>query len=300
MSQVHDIFVRAHTLPIDKPRRRRKGKRKNPKRKSKSSKWWRWAVVFDCESRIDAGQQLTFGFYRVLELKDGSYSLHDEGAFYDDGLPCGELQVLSQYCQTTDTEVRAFPPDFPLYSRSEFVTKIFYKYARKGALIVGFNLGFDLTRLARKWPEGEKNEWSLALVEYPNGTENLHYPRVLIDQYKKVAPQKYHTQLRIDRLQRSINEKLAAYEFWPYVNRWGENQWTVMWRARRAGARGEIGEVEVLEILLNLARNLHVSFAFTRGRRRIHSQPGRALSAIARILCARSGSELHHDVLAKG
>ena len=48
-------------------------------------------------------------------------------------------------------------------------------------MIVGFNLPFDLTRLARGWPEGKKNEWSLVLVRYKDGNENPHYPRVLID-----------------------------------------------------------------------------------------------------------------------
>jgi hypothetical protein len=80
-----------------------------------------------------------------------------------------------------DTEVKSFPPRFPLHSRSDFVKRVFYRYARKGALIVGFNLPFDLTRLARRWPEGKKNEWSLVLVRYQDGNENLHFPRILID-----------------------------------------------------------------------------------------------------------------------
>jgi hypothetical protein len=53
--------------------------------------------------------------------------------------------------------------------------------ARRGALIVGFNICFDLTRLASKWSEGKKNEWSLTLVQYPDGNENLNYPRILIE-----------------------------------------------------------------------------------------------------------------------
>ena len=30
--------------------------------------WPEYAVVFDCETRIDTSQDLTFGFYRVLRL----------------------------------------------------------------------------------------------------------------------------------------------------------------------------------------------------------------------------------------
>ena len=35
--------------------------------------------------------------------------------------------------------------------------------------------------------------------------------------FKKIAPQKYHLQLRIDGLLRSINKKLARYRCWPYA-----------------------------------------------------------------------------------
>ena len=61
------------------------------------------------------------------------------------------------------------------------VSKVFYRYARKGALIVGFNICYDLARLATKWPPGDENEWSLVLSEYPDGNEKLTHPRVLIE-----------------------------------------------------------------------------------------------------------------------
>lgn len=53
--------------------------------------------------------------------------------------------------------------------------------ARNGALIVGFNLCFDLARLACKWPEGDKEEWSLVLSEHPSGDEKVCHPRVLVE-----------------------------------------------------------------------------------------------------------------------
>ena len=127
------------------------------------------------------GQGLTFGFYRVLRLEGHTYQLEEEGAFFDDDLSARERGILEKYVTTADTEVKLFPPRFPLYPRLQFVKQVLYRYARAGALIVGFNLPFDLTRLARRWPEGKKNEWSLVLVQYKDGNENLHYPRVLID-----------------------------------------------------------------------------------------------------------------------
>jgi hypothetical protein len=182
MTETHDIFLRAHTVVLAPPKRgKRKPRRARHKSKSSSKRWPDYAVVFDCESRIDSGQALTFGFFRVLRLEGDTYLLEEEGAFFDDNLPAKECEIMERYIRAADTEVKSFPPHFPLYPRSQFVKKVFYKYARKGALIVGFNICFDLARLARKWPEGKKNEWSLVLVEYPDGNENINFPRILIE-----------------------------------------------------------------------------------------------------------------------
>src|SRR5579863_3879292 len=166
MSEKQDIFLRAHTVVVDS-KKAKKSKRKrrggDPRRSPK--KWPEYAVVFDCETRIDTRQSLTFGFYRVLRLDSDTYQLEEEGAFFDDDLSARERNVLERYVDTAETEVKSFPPRFPLHPRSRFVKQVFYRYARKGVLIVGFNLPFDLTRLARRWPKGKKNEWSLVLVQ---------------------------------------------------------------------------------------------------------------------------------------
>jgi len=180
MSEKHDIFLRAHTVVVN-PKKAKKGKRRGQDPRRNLTEWPEYAVVFDCETRIDTGQGLTFGFYRVLRLNGDTYRLEEEGAFYDDNLPAHERTVLERFVRTADTEIRSFPPLFPLHARSKFVKQIFYRHARKGALIVGFNLPFDLTRLARSWSVGKKNEWSLVLVQYTDGNENMHFPRVLIE-----------------------------------------------------------------------------------------------------------------------
>lgn len=177
MTEKRDIYFRAHTVVIGKPKSTTKG----TVRRTKGKKWPKYVLVFDSESRTDTGQALTFGFYRILKLRGSIYELVEEGALFDDHLPAHEREILESYLSTADTEVKSFPPQFPLYPRSEFTKKVFYKFARKGALIVGFNLCFDLARLARKWPEGDRDEWSLILSEYPNGKENLHHSRVLIE-----------------------------------------------------------------------------------------------------------------------
>src|SRR6266576_1854775 len=168
MAETQDIFLRAHTVVIG-PKKAKKGKRRGCSPRRSLRRWPEYALVFDCETRIDTGQGLTFGFCRVLRLEGSIYQLEEEGAFFDDDLAARERGILENYATTADTEVKSFPSRFPLHSRSQFVKQVFYGYARKGALIVGFNLPFDLTRLARRWQEGKKNEWSLVLVQYKDG-----------------------------------------------------------------------------------------------------------------------------------
>lgn len=178
MSEKHDIYFRAHTVVIEKSKEPESDK---PRPSKKTPKWPQYALAFDCETRTDTGQNLTFGFYRILRLDGGMYKLIVEGTFYDDELPADELKVLQSYTANETPDVVCFPPEFPLMSRSNFVKTVFYKLAKEGVLIVGFHLCFDLARLARRWPEGDRNEWSLVLSQYPDGNENRHDPRVLIE-----------------------------------------------------------------------------------------------------------------------
>jgi hypothetical protein len=172
-----DIFVRAHTVVLGEAKKRKRTDRAPPEIR----RWPDFAVVFGCEARRDLGQAPTFGFYRVLRLNNDSYELEEEGAFFDENLRPEELKTLATYFQREVAETTSFPPRFPLRSRSEFVKDVFYRYARKGALIVGFDICFDLARLAREWSRGDKSEWSLVLSVYPDGNENLNHPRVLIN-----------------------------------------------------------------------------------------------------------------------
>ncbi len=177
-SEKHDIFLRAHTEVIDKPKDASDEHR--PRATKNHTKWAEYALAFDVETRTDTRQELTFGFCRIMHLNGDAYELVEEVAFYDDDLPADERSILESYVSIADTGA-SFPPRFPLYSKTEFIKEVFYKYAHRGALIVGFNLPFDIARCACKWPEGEKKEWSLILKEDPDGSEDKIYPRVLID-----------------------------------------------------------------------------------------------------------------------
>ena len=45
---------------------------------------------------------------------------------------------------------------------------------------MGFNLGYDLTRIAVDWKEGNKGEWSIIMEKYKDGNGNINYPHILI------------------------------------------------------------------------------------------------------------------------
>ena len=159
---------------------KKRSRRKTITVPSKLPKWPDYAIVFGCESRTGITQELTFGFYRVLKLNGDSYVLEEEGGFFDDDLPVEERGLFGAYFRVAVSDKTSFPPNFPRLTRSDFITRVFYKYARQGALLVGFDLCYVLGRLARRWTPGEQDEWSLVLSVYPDGNENAHDPRVLI------------------------------------------------------------------------------------------------------------------------
>jgi hypothetical protein len=176
MSQTHDIFLRALAVVLDK-----KKKRKKRAHAGNDPNWSEHALVFDTETRITADQSLTFGVYRLCTLVDDSYAVTEEGIFYADDLPAKDREVLEAYMRTAIPDVASFPPRFPLYSRSQFMKRVFRPaLKRDGALVCGLNLPFDLARLAVNWSRGEDNEWSFIMQQYPDGKENNNYPRILI------------------------------------------------------------------------------------------------------------------------
>jgi hypothetical protein len=81
-----------------------------------------------------------------------------------------------------------------LMTRTAFISRVFWKSVRKGELIVGFNLPFDLSRLATLSSKGKKGEWSLALSALWKNPKtggvvpNPKRPRIVVDaQNSKMA-----------------------------------------------------------------------------------------------------------------
>ena len=103
--------------------------------RTKRSKNHEWVLVFDTETTKDERQSFRFGGFQLLQ----NGKIREQGLFYDRVTP-SELEVLTIEARKHGCTLR------DLYN---FVHKIFFPAAYKaGALVVGFNLAFDLSRLA--------------------------------------------------------------------------------------------------------------------------------------------------------
>ena len=155
-----DIYVRAYAEKVEKGPRSKKRHIDEPKSPH-------YALVFDCESRITADLTLTFGFWRFCELRGDSYVCMEEGIFYnDDELSAQELNLLCRYAKRTKPDTTADGCDhLRLYSRSKFVEETLGMAIQVGTLVVCFNAGFDLSRLAVDWETAANGGWSLILSQ---------------------------------------------------------------------------------------------------------------------------------------
>src|SRR5713226_6973548 len=158
-SEVHDIFVRAHTVVSGS----KQVQRPSP------AKWPDDVLVFDTETTLDTAQKLNFGVYRRCKLGPAGYHCVEEGLFYADDLDTAQRKVLERFVDDPKNfprlDVKMFPPPMRLnlYSRSDFVERVFWRALRKGAMVVGFNLPFDISRLAVKTCAADDGGWSLVL-----------------------------------------------------------------------------------------------------------------------------------------
>jgi hypothetical protein len=179
MSKSQDIYLRAHTV--------RAGEADPHTPTTPDIKWTDYALVVDCESRITADQTLTFGFWRFCELRGNEYVCTEEGIFHGDhGLSTREFDVLRKYAKATNPETPADGCNrLRLYSRAKFVEEVLGMAIQAKALIVGFNLPFDLSRLALDWETADNGGHSLILSQWHNAKTgklgpNKYFPRIVV------------------------------------------------------------------------------------------------------------------------
>ncbi len=123
-------------------------------------------LIFDTETTIDRYQNLKFGFFKIY-LKG---SLQHEGLFYDPLTVDGnELKILQTYVKNHKS--------LPLYSVDEFVNEVFYpEIFWMRTLCVGFNLAFDISRLASKSVNARKNNRQGFTFYLSNTSKNVSNP----------------------------------------------------------------------------------------------------------------------------
>jgi hypothetical protein len=173
----------AHRVWAEPVERRKKGRGRRGKRLEPA-----YVLAFDTETTADHLQSLTFGSWRYYRIDDEDMRCVDEGIFHADDLgetyPEG-LAVLEEYVVThrADTERDR---SLRLLSRSEFVEKVLFRTIEAGGRVIGFNLPFDLARLAIEVTDARGvnlGGHSLVLAKPKKGTqhkERKHRPRIVI------------------------------------------------------------------------------------------------------------------------
>jgi hypothetical protein len=156
-------------------------------------------LVLDSETTVDETQRLNFGAWRFVRTSwpaDGEPVLAcvEEGLFYADDLPDRYprgYRTLQTYAKQRRPDVDRDQWDaawrLRLVSAREFTKEVLYPVAYRGrSWIVGFNLQFDLSRLATKVSSSVDylaGGFSLTLIDYEkNGVvgENRWRPRLAI------------------------------------------------------------------------------------------------------------------------
>lgn len=129
-------------------------------------------LVFDTETTADRLQNLQFGCFRLYEEN----RLLLEGLILSDTLTEIETSKIKAYANTNK---------IPVASRQEFIEKVFLPEVYElGTLCVGFNLPFDLSRIAQRAGVGRKkhkNSFTFFL------TENPYNPRLRVESINNKA-----------------------------------------------------------------------------------------------------------------
>jgi hypothetical protein len=149
-------------------------------------------LVFDTETTTDSTQALKFGCWRYYRArKGGGWDCVQEGLFYGDALqrtdPAG-MAVLRRYADTTWAATDRDPKRrLQLLTRAQFVEKVLFAAAWQGRTrVVGFNLPFDLSRIAIDCSPGRGvNRGGFSFILAAGNTakgfrENRYRPRVQV------------------------------------------------------------------------------------------------------------------------
>ena len=128
------------------------------------------ALIFDTETATGPSQRLLIGVWRFYQERPGDEPgtfCVEEGIFHADNLPDvdpdGYDRLSAYVAERSDADTAAgYPSRLVLMSATDWLQKRFHRYGyqhrrRPNFNVVGFNLVFDLGRLARHWGAGRKH-----------------------------------------------------------------------------------------------------------------------------------------------
>jgi hypothetical protein len=187
-SNLFELALRAHIVSLRPANRRRKSKN------DAGPKWPRSVLTIDTETTTDTAQALLFGSYKYSSWNSsGRLECVEEGIFYDDDLPTADsagFAILDRHRKKHPANVsREGRREISFLSKRQFLERVFWPAAwRSRALVVGFNLPFDLSRLAFGCGEARgkyRGGFSLSLFDYLDEKtgryrENPNRPRIRI------------------------------------------------------------------------------------------------------------------------
>ena len=142
-------------------------------------------LAFDTETTIDAIQRLRFGcFIFGVCSKEGSVTVYKKGVFLaDDPVPGDETaaETIKEYCKAGG---------IAFMTAREFKERYLWKYGCKNhATTIGFNLPFDISRLAVRAVESRKKDdaFSFRMFSDAKGDEYKIRPSIIV---KKLGAKK--------------------------------------------------------------------------------------------------------------
>lgn len=158
---IRDVLTIAHrvwAVPKAPRKRLKRSTGGTPRRRASSARRKtpepKYVLVFDTETTPDQCQALTFGCWRYYRVQsDGSLACISEGLVYADDLPSSDSQglaTLREYVESPENRASTGQDRrIDLSSRTEFVERVLYRASYKArARVVGFNLPFDMSRIA--------------------------------------------------------------------------------------------------------------------------------------------------------
>ncbi len=180
------IALREHTIV---PRTKKKNDSDAEFEKLEPQPYPPRTLIFDTETTVDENKFLTFGAYRICELIDGKYLCAEEGLFFPETLSSKQRAILEDYVDEnfSQVETKSFPPrtKLALYSLAVWLEKILWKEIKRGSLVAGFNLKFDISRISRRnFTKSDKHDWAFFPWIYKNSKTgqvkgNMFRPRIL-------------------------------------------------------------------------------------------------------------------------